>query len=198
MENGADERDLEVGFPPEDDLEHLIEDYSHLAPPSEGELLQGHVVKITPTEAIVDVGYKLEGVVPIEQLRQPDGSVAFKAGPMRSYLEQLDLGIAKRVALWRAKGGEMLVYPAMKQLTLDLAATSFLGADIGPEVQVVTTSFIDMVAAAVAPIRVPIPGTQMARGVQGRKRIVEYFSKQIPLRRGNRRSPVRGSLRDGG
>ena len=112
-------------------------------------------------------------------------SVAFKAGPMRSYLAQLDLGIAKRVALWRAKGGEMLVYPAMKQLTLDLAATSFLGADIGPEVEVVTTSFIDMVAAAVAPIRVPIPGTQMARGVQGRKRIVEYFSKQIPLRRGN-------------
>src|SRR5436190_20625002 len=80
MENGADERDLEVGFPAEDDLEHLIEDYSHLAPPSEGELLQGHVVKITPTEAIVDVGYKLEGVVPIDQVRQPDGSVAFKAG----------------------------------------------------------------------------------------------------------------------
>ena len=29
---------------------------------------------------IVDFGYKLEGVVPIEQLRQPDGSVAVKAG----------------------------------------------------------------------------------------------------------------------
>src|SRR5690348_10777644 len=80
MANGADERDLEVGFSPEDDLEHLIEDYSHLAPPSEGELLQGHVVKVTPTEVIVDVGYKLEGVVPIEQLRQPDGSVQVKAG----------------------------------------------------------------------------------------------------------------------
>src|SRR5207244_12657090 len=80
MENGADERDLEVGFPPEDDLEHLIEDYSHLAPPSEGELLEGHVVKVTPTEVIVDVGYKLEGVVPIDQVRQADDSVAFKAG----------------------------------------------------------------------------------------------------------------------
>ena len=80
MANGADERDLEVGFPAEDDLEHLIEDYSHLAPPSEGELLQGHVVKVTPTEVIVDVGYKLEGIVPIEQLRQPDGSMSVKAG----------------------------------------------------------------------------------------------------------------------
>ena len=80
MANGTDERDLEVGFPGEEDLEHLIEDYSHLAPPSEGELLQGHVVKVTPTEVIVDFGYKLEGVVPIEQLRQPDGSVTVKAG----------------------------------------------------------------------------------------------------------------------
>ena len=113
-------------------------------------------------------------------------SVAFKAGPMRSYLAQLDLGIAKRVALWRAKGGEMLVYPAMKQLTLDLAATSFLGAGIGPEVDEITRAFVDMVAAAVAPIRYPVPGTQMARGVNGRKRIVEFFSKQIPLRRGNK------------
>ncbi len=80
MANGADERDLEVGFPPEDDLEHLIEDYSHLAPPSEGELLRGHVVKITPSEVIVDFGYKLEGIVPIEQLRQPDGTISVKPG----------------------------------------------------------------------------------------------------------------------
>src|SRR5215467_4905979 len=80
MPNGVDERDIEGGFQMEDDLEHLIEDYSHLAPPSEGELLLGHVVKVTPTEVIVDVGLKLEGVVPIEQFRQPDGSVTVKAG----------------------------------------------------------------------------------------------------------------------
>jgi len=77
----------------------------------------------------------------------------------------------------------MLFYPAMKQLTLDLAATSFLGADIGPEVNEITRAFIDMIAAAVAPIRKPLPGTQMARGVKGRKRIVAYFSEQIPIRR---------------
>jgi len=80
MASSADERDVDIGFPVEDDLEHLIEDYSHLAPPSEGELLQGHVVKVTLQEVIVDFGYKLEGVVPIEQLRQPDGNVAVRAG----------------------------------------------------------------------------------------------------------------------
>ena len=60
-------------------------------------------------------------------------SVAFKSGPMKSYLTALDRGIAARVAQWKSRPGPMLFYPAMKQLTLDLAATSFLGADISPE-----------------------------------------------------------------
>jgi cytochrome P450 len=110
-------------------------------------------------------------------------SVAFKSGPMKSYLADLDTGIAARVAQWKAQPGPMLFYPAMKQLTLDLAATSFLGAGIGPEVDEITRAFVDMVAASVAVIRKPLPGTQMARGVKGRKRIVAYFSEQIPLRR---------------
>ncbi|WP_407181728.1 cytochrome P450 [Bradyrhizobium sp. STM 3562] len=110
-------------------------------------------------------------------------SVAFKAGPMQSYLAKLDKGIAARIAQWKKQPGEMKIYPAMKQLTLDLAATSFLGADIGPEVDAINRAFVDMVAAAVAPIRRPLPGTQMARGVNGRKRIVAYFSEQIPIRR---------------
>jgi cytochrome P450 len=110
-------------------------------------------------------------------------SVAFKSGPMKSYLAELDKGIAARVAQWKTKPGEMPFYPAMKQLTLDLAATSFLGAEIGPEVDEITRAFVDMVAASVAVIRKPLPGTQMARGVKGRKRIVGYFSEQIPIRR---------------
>jgi len=110
-------------------------------------------------------------------------SVAFKSGPMKSYLAALDRGIAARVVQWKAQPGPMLFYPAMKQLTLDLAATSFLGADIGPEVDEITTAFVDMVAASVAVIRKPLPGTKMARGVRGRQRIVGYFSEQIPIRR---------------
>ena len=77
-------------------------------------------------------------------------SVAFKSGPMKSYLGELDAGIAARVAQWKAQPGPMLFYPAMKQLTLDLAATSFLGAGIGPEVDEITRAFVDMVAASVA------------------------------------------------
>ena len=110
-------------------------------------------------------------------------SVAFKSGPMKSYLADLDRGIAARVAQWKAQPGQMLFYPAMKQLTLDLAATSFLGADIGPEVDEITRAFVDMVAAAVAGSASPCRARRWRRGVGGRKRIVAYFSEQIPLRR---------------
>src|SRR5580704_7359494 len=80
MASSAHERDEDLNFTVDEDYEHLIEDYSHLAPPTDGELLQGRVVKVTPLEVIVDFGYKLEGLVPIEQVRQPDGTIPFKDG----------------------------------------------------------------------------------------------------------------------
>jgi cytochrome P450 len=110
-------------------------------------------------------------------------SVAFKAGPMKSYLAELDKGIAAQISRWKLQPGEMLIYPATKRLTLDLAAKSFLGADIGPEADEINEAFIDMLKATAAPIRRPLPGTQMARGLKGRKRIEAYFSEQIPIRR---------------
>jgi cytochrome P450 len=109
-------------------------------------------------------------------------SVAFKAGPMKSYLAQLNAGIAGRVAQW-PRGQEFRFYPAIKQLTLDLAATSFLGAELGPEVETIKRAFIDMLAASIAVVRKPLPGTKMGRGVKGRAVVVDYFSRQIPRRR---------------
>ncbi len=77
MASNSDEQNQPTPQTPveESEYEHLLEDYSHLAPPSEGELLQGRVLKVTPKEVIVDVGYKIEGMVPIEQFQLPDGSV---------------------------------------------------------------------------------------------------------------------------
>ncbi len=110
-------------------------------------------------------------------------SVAFKSGPMHSYLAALDAGIRARVAEWRSSPGSMQFYPAMKQLTLDLAATSFLGGSLGVEGDQILQDFIDMITATVAVVRRPLPGTKMRRGGEARKRIVAYFERQIPIRR---------------
>jgi cytochrome P450 len=109
-------------------------------------------------------------------------SVAFKSGPMQSYLDQLNAGIAKGLAQWPC-GREFKFYPTVKRLTLDLAATSFLGEELGPELEAVKQSFVAMVAASIAIIRRPLPGTRMRRGVRGRAFIVDYFNRQIPRRR---------------
>ncbi len=85
MASNEDDRQPELPVPGEPtpadaEYEQLIDDYSHFAPPAEGELLQGHVLKVTEKEVIVDFGYKSEGLVPIEQFVQPDGKVHVQPG----------------------------------------------------------------------------------------------------------------------
>lgn len=108
-------------------------------------------------------------------------SIAFKPEPMRHYAGALGRGIAREVASWGGK--PMLFYPAIKQLTLDLAADSFIGIPWGPEADKINKAFVDMVQASVAPVRKPLPFTQMKKGVDGRAYLVDYFTRETHRRR---------------
>ena len=108
-------------------------------------------------------------------------SIAFKPEPMRHYMGALNRGIAERVVAWGA--GPMRFYPAIKELSLDLAADSFLGLPWGPESAKINRAFVDMVAASVTPIRHALPFTQMKRGIDGRAYLVEFFTREIARRR---------------
>ena len=72
-------------------------------------------------------------------------SVAFKPEPMRHYAGSLNRGIARAVEAWGP--GPMLFYPAIKQLTLDLAADSFIDLPLGEEAERINQAFVDMVQA---------------------------------------------------
>jgi cytochrome P450 len=115
--------------------------------------------------------------------------VAFKPTAMKAYLGALNNGVSRRIAEWHlavpGQGGttDLRFYPAIKQLTLDLAATSFLGIGLGSQANVINRAFVDMVAAIVGVVRSPIPGTQMWKGVKGRQTIVAFFRQEIPKRR---------------
>jgi small subunit ribosomal protein S1 len=69
-----------TGQPEGEDYEDLLDDYSHFAPPAEGEVLQGRVLKVTAKDVIIDFGYKSEGLVPIEQFQDASGAVTVHAG----------------------------------------------------------------------------------------------------------------------
>ncbi len=56
---------------------------------TEGEIVPGRVIGITANAVIVDVGYKSEGLVPIEEFLERDGSLSVKVG------EEIDVLLEK-------------------------------------------------------------------------------------------------------
>lgn len=111
-------------------------------------------------------------------------SHAFRQDAMRRHLELMNQGFQQGLLSWSADGA-MRVYPAIKQLTLDLAATTMLGVSLGPQAVELSSAFADMVAASVAIVRHPWPGTAMSRGVRGRERLSAFIRQEIARRRGS-------------
>ena len=108
-------------------------------------------------------------------------SVAFKPEPMRLYADALNAGIAARVSEWG--GRQVRFYDAIKALTLELAATSFLGLPFGPEADRINKAFVDEVQATIAPVRWPLPFTTMHKGVKAREYLCDVFAREIAARR---------------
>src|SRR5512140_934371 len=49
---------------------------------AEGEVVKGTVLKVTPSEVIVDVGYKSEGIIAIDEFLDETGEVTVQAGDL--------------------------------------------------------------------------------------------------------------------
>src|SRR5919201_477916 len=47
---------------------------------AEGEVVKGVVLQVSDTEVIVDVGYKSEGIIPVEEFRDEAGKINVKPG----------------------------------------------------------------------------------------------------------------------
>ncbi|MBT4042674.1 MAG: cytochrome P450 [Rhodospirillaceae bacterium] len=107
---------------------------------------------------------------------------AFKPKPMQDYMLRLNEGIAHSMQAW-SPATRFEFYPAIKDLTLELGASVFLGLEMGDEAAKLNQAFIDEVAASVAVIRRPWPGTAMGRGVKARAFLLAYFRDLIPERR---------------
>jgi cytochrome P450 len=105
---------------------------------------------------------------------------AFKPEPMRSYTQDMNTVFGQQLKNWT---GTIKAFPAIKQLTLDVAASSFLGVPLGVEADKINNAFVDMVQASIGIIRRPWPGTAMGKGVAGRNYLNSYFLPQIAERR---------------
>src|SRR6266481_1257637 len=65
-----------------DDFAAALESYTlETEPaPSEDNVFKGTVIKITTTHVVVDIGFKSEGLVPIAEVTNSDGSIKFQPG----------------------------------------------------------------------------------------------------------------------
>jgi cytochrome P450 len=108
----------------------------------------------------------------------------FKSAAMQRYLLEMEPQVQQAVAAWPVMPGQPLqAFPTFKQMTLDLAATIFLGMDLGDEATKLNDAFEATVAASMPKVPLAFPGTILWRGIRAREYMCEYFSKQLPEKR---------------
>jgi len=108
----------------------------------------------------------------------------FKSAAMQRYLVKMEPQVQQAVGAWPVVPGQPLqAFPAFKQMTLDLAASVFLGMDLGDEATKLNDAFEATVAASMPKVPLAIPGTILWRGIRAREYMCQYFRKQLPEKR---------------
>jgi small subunit ribosomal protein S1 len=77
---------------------------------TEGEIVKGRVIKVTPSDVVVDIGYKSEGLLPVNEVTGYDGQVRVKRGDeIEVFIERFE-DSSGYVALSREKAARMRVW----------------------------------------------------------------------------------------
>ena len=77
---------------------------------AEGEVVKGTVLKVTDTEVVVDVGYKSEGVIPVDEFLDETGQVTVQAGDVVDVLLERTEDREGHIVLSREKAEKMKIW----------------------------------------------------------------------------------------
>lgn len=102
----------------------------------------------------------------------------FKSAALESYVASMNPDISRSIADWDSHG-DFLFYPAIKQLTLDLACKIFIGETLRDEAAAINQAFVDLVAASMVIVRYPMFGNKYQRGLAGRRTLESYFAQRV-------------------
>jgi cytochrome P450 len=109
----------------------------------------------------------------------------FKRPVLREYVERMNPAIERGLgAFGRTGGARLRAFDAFKSLTLDIAASIFVGVDLGRETRRMNEAFEAMVAAAMPGFRFPFFGRHH-RGVVGRRYMLELLQGMLEKKRGD-------------
>jgi cytochrome P450 len=111
---------------------------------------------------------------------------AFTRSRLAGYVEHVDRVASNVIANdWVINDPRFLLYPAMKELTLDIASVVFMGHESGTDKELVTKvnkAFTVTSRAGNAIIRTAIPPFTWWRGLRARKLLEDYFEARVKER----------------
>ncbi len=169
------ENDTASQFPPPvtsvdpDEYQHLLEDYSHLAPPSRHEILEGRVLKISAAGVFIDVGYKSDGVAPLAQFADSTGAIAVQPGDIVEVMVESGQTSEGYVQLSHEKATRLKIWDNLEkaleeQLTLSGLVTGRVKGGLSVDVGV----------------RAFMPGSQV--DVRPIRNIEQFTGQNIPVK----------------
>jgi small subunit ribosomal protein S1 len=82
---------------------------------AEGEVVKGTVLKVTPSEVIVDVGYKSEGIIPVDEFVDETGQITIQAGDIVDVLLERTEDRDGYVVLSREKAEKMKIWDEVEK-----------------------------------------------------------------------------------
>jgi small subunit ribosomal protein S1 len=82
---------------------------------AEGEVVRGIVLQVSDTEVIVDVGYKSEGIIPIDEFRDETGKISIKVGDTVDVLLEKTEDKEGYVVLSKEKAEKMKVWDEVER-----------------------------------------------------------------------------------
>jgi small subunit ribosomal protein S1 len=82
---------------------------------AEGEVVKGTVLKVTPSEVIVDVGYKSEGIIPVDEFIDENGQISVQPGDTVDVLLERTEDREGYVVLSREKAEKMKIWDEVEK-----------------------------------------------------------------------------------
>lgn len=93
-----------------EEYQHLLDDYSHLAPPARHEVLEGRILKISGADVFIDVGYKSDGVAPLAQFTDGAGAITIQPGDVVEVMIESGQNAEGYVVLSHEKASRLKVW----------------------------------------------------------------------------------------
>lgn len=108
---------------------------------------------------------------------------AFKTPAMQQYVQMMNPVLQAKLASW-GNGKELVFFPFVKEALLEVGARIFIGLDeYGEEAELLNRSFNEVNEGLGSILRFAVPGTSYHRGLRGRDRLADFFTRLIPERR---------------